>query len=113
MGSLVHDFAQIFCITLYYARKVFAIPCLRMGSLVLLVHDFADHWLELAKLAKYAGQEVVQYNFRCGCIFIADLLPRSLSPSLSHAHSRIPDHTCTAGFFYIAMLIFGAQVKLI
>ena len=26
----------------------------RMGSLVLLIHDFADHWLELAKLAWYA-----------------------------------------------------------
>merc|ERR1719309_716766 len=25
-----------------------------MGSLVLLIHDFADHWLELAKLARYA-----------------------------------------------------------
>lgn len=27
----------------------------RMGSLVLIVHDLADHWMELAKLAKYAG----------------------------------------------------------
>merc|ERR1719209_2077251 len=27
----------------------------RMGSLVLLVHDFADHWMELAKLARYAN----------------------------------------------------------
>jgi len=27
----------------------------RMGSLVLIVHDFADHWLELAKLFRYAG----------------------------------------------------------
>jgi len=25
----------------------------RVGSLVLLVHDFADHWLEMAKLARY------------------------------------------------------------
>merc|ERR1719495_2719100 len=26
-----------------------------MGSLVLLVHDFSDHWLELAKLFRYCG----------------------------------------------------------
>ena len=30
----------------------------RMGSLVLLVHDFADHWLEFAKLARYAKYQV-------------------------------------------------------
>ena len=30
----------------------------RMGSLVLLIHDFADHWLELAKLARYAKYQV-------------------------------------------------------
>jgi len=31
----------------------------RMGSLVLMVHDFADHWMELAKLARYANFKVV------------------------------------------------------
>ena len=30
----------------------------RIGSLVILVHDFADHWMELAKMAKYAGLNV-------------------------------------------------------
>lgn len=30
----------------------------RMGSLVLMVHDFADHWMELAKLARYANFKV-------------------------------------------------------
>jgi ceramide synthetase len=30
----------------------------RMGSLVLLIHDFADLWLELAKLARYAKFQV-------------------------------------------------------
>ena len=35
----------------------------RMGSLVLLVHDFADHWMELAKLARYANFKVGQKNF--------------------------------------------------
>ena len=30
----------------------------RIGSLVILVHDFADHWMELAKMAKYAGLSV-------------------------------------------------------
>ena len=84
-----------------------------MGSLVLLVHDFADHWLELAKLAKYAGQEVVQYNFRCGCIFITDLLPRSLSLPLILMHILVSQSTPAATGFYIARLIFGAQVKLI
>jgi len=36
----------------------------RMGSVVLLVHDFADHWLELAKLFRYAG-----YNTACDATF--------------------------------------------
>jgi len=31
----------------------------RMGSLVLLIHDFADHWLEFAKLARYAKYQAV------------------------------------------------------
>jgi hypothetical protein len=30
-----------------------------MGSLVLLVHDVSDHWLELGKMAKYARREVI------------------------------------------------------
>jgi len=29
-----------------------------MGSFVLFIHDFSDHWLELAKLAIYAKYEV-------------------------------------------------------
>ena len=33
-----------------------------MGSLVLLLHDFSDHWLELAKLVIYAGFEVKKNN---------------------------------------------------
>ena len=32
----------------------------RMGSLVLVVHDFADHWLEFAKLARYAKYQVLE-----------------------------------------------------
>lgn len=31
----------------------------RVGSLVLLVHDMADHWLELAKLARYVNYQKV------------------------------------------------------
>ena len=31
----------------------------RVGSLVLLVHDFADHWLELAKMARYVQYQVI------------------------------------------------------
>ena len=30
-----------------------------MGSLVLLVHAFADHWLELAKMARYVQYQVI------------------------------------------------------
>jgi ceramide synthetase len=30
-----------------------------VGSLVLLAHDFADHWLELAKLARYVKYQTV------------------------------------------------------
>merc|ERR1719397_1428744 len=36
----------------------------RVGSLVLLVHDFADHWLELAKMTRY-----VQYQRVCDVAF--------------------------------------------
>merc|ERR1712088_1071808 len=36
----------------------------RVGSLVLLVHDFADHWLELAKMARY-----VRYQRLCDVAF--------------------------------------------
>ena len=34
----------------------------RMGSLVLMVHDLADHWMELAKMCKYAGYEVAFFQ---------------------------------------------------
>ena len=34
----------------------------RMGSLVLMVHDLADHWMELAKMCKYAGYEVAIFH---------------------------------------------------
>ena len=37
----------------------------RMGSLVLLIHDFADHWLELAKLARYANFKVSFRFYLC------------------------------------------------
>ena len=31
----------------------------RIGSIVLLVHDFADHWLELAKLGRYTKYQKI------------------------------------------------------
>ena len=38
----------------------------RVGSLVLLVHDFADHWLELAKMARYVQYQVKSYLINDG-----------------------------------------------
>ena len=31
----------------------------RIGSIVLLVHDFSDHWLELAKLGRYTKHQKI------------------------------------------------------
>jgi hypothetical protein len=36
-----------------------------MGSLVLLLHDVSDHWLELGKMAKYAQREVNYVDKNC------------------------------------------------
>jgi len=46
----VHHLATLALLTLSWTTQMH-----RIGSLVLLVHDFADHWMELAKMAKYAG----------------------------------------------------------
>lgn len=51
------DFIEMFIHHLLaIALMVFSWTCnlTRVGSLVLVLHDFADIWLELAKLAKYA-----------------------------------------------------------
>ena len=37
----------------------------RIGSVVLLLHDFADHWLELAKLGRYT-----KYQKLCDTCFV-------------------------------------------
>merc|ERR1719187_831027 len=47
-----HHIATLALLTLSWSNQMH-----RMGSLVLMVHDLADHWMELAKLAKYAGYE--------------------------------------------------------
>ena len=46
----IHHVATLALLTLSWSNHMH-----RMGSLVLIVHDFADHWLELAKLLRYAG----------------------------------------------------------
>ena len=46
----IHHLATLALLTLSWSNHMH-----RMGSLVLIVHDFADHWLELAKLFRYAG----------------------------------------------------------
>ena len=49
----IHHVATLALLTLSWSNHMH-----RMGSLVLIVHDLADHWMELAKLAKYAGYMV-------------------------------------------------------
>jgi len=46
----IHHLATLALLTLSFTTQMH-----RIGSLVILVHDFADHWMELAKMAKYAG----------------------------------------------------------
>ena len=50
----VHHMATLALLTLSWTNHMH-----RMGSLVLMVHDLADHWMELAKLARYAKFEVI------------------------------------------------------
>lgn len=50
----VHHLATLALLTLSWSNQMH-----RMGSLVLMVHDLADHWMELAKMAKYAGFSTV------------------------------------------------------
>ena len=53
----IHHIATLALLTLSWSNQMH-----RMGSLVLMVHDLADHWMELAKLCKYAGYEVTTPN---------------------------------------------------
>ena len=56
----VHHVATLALLTLSWTNHMH-----RMGSLVLLVHDLTDHWLELAKLFRYAG-----WNSACDASFV-------------------------------------------
>ena len=65
----IHHLATLALLTLSWTTQMFRsgtvvtpsdvyVHVVRIGSLVILVHDFADHWMELAKMAKYAGFSV-------------------------------------------------------
>ena len=56
----VHHVATLALLTLSWTNHMH-----RMGSLVLMVHDITDHWLELAKLFRYAG-----WNSACDASFV-------------------------------------------
>ena len=56
----IHHIATLALLTLSWSNQMH-----RMGSLVLMVHDLADHWMELAKLCKYAGYEVTTPKTDC------------------------------------------------
>ena len=49
----IHHLATLALLTLSWTTQMH-----RIGSLVILVHDFADHWMELAKMARYANLNV-------------------------------------------------------
>ena len=53
MEMFVHHLATLALLTLSWTTQMH-----RIGSLVILVHDFADHWMELAKMARYANFNV-------------------------------------------------------
>ena len=59
----VHHLATLALLTLSWTTQMF-----RIGSLVIIVHDFADHWMELAKMARYAELSVsIQYATLKAC----------------------------------------------
>jgi len=49
LEMFIHHIATLSLLVLSWTNHMH-----RMGSLVLLLHDFVDHWLELAKLAVYS-----------------------------------------------------------
>ena len=53
----------------------------RIGSLVILVHDFADHWMELAKMARYANLNVKNGN-KNGKLFTVHIFRASVTSVL-------------------------------
>ena len=53
MEMFVHHLATLALLTLSWTTQMH-----RIGSLVILVHDVADHWMELAKMARYANYNV-------------------------------------------------------
>ncbi|XP_023341568.1 ceramide synthase 6 isoform X2 [Eurytemora carolleeae] len=57
---LAHHVATLFLLMFSWTNHMH-----RMGSFVLFIHDFSDHWLELAKLAIYA-----KYETACNVVFL-------------------------------------------
>ncbi|XP_072261317.1 ceramide synthase 4-like isoform X1 [Pyxicephalus adspersus] len=58
--QIVHHFATIFLITFSYCANY-----MRAGTLVMLLHDAADHFLELAKMCNYS-----KWKRMCNVLFV-------------------------------------------
>ncbi|XP_018418502.1 PREDICTED: ceramide synthase 4-like [Nanorana parkeri] len=58
--QIVHHFATIFLITFSYCANY-----MRAGTLVMLLHDAADHFLELAKMCNYS-----KWKRMCNILFV-------------------------------------------
>ena len=102
----IHHIATLALLTLSWSNQMH-----RMGSLVLMVHDLADHWMELAKLCKYAGYEVTTQQiisnwilwaemlWHCVCDLLPnlDLLPHWNFPHLDHLLNHLRS---SSGFWF-------------
>ena len=72
----VHHLATLALLTLSWTTQMH-----RIGSLVILVHDFADHWMELAKMARYANLNVKNGN-KNGKLFTVHIFRASVTSVL-------------------------------
>ena len=83
MEMFVHHLATLALLTLSWTTQMF-----RIGSLVILVHDFADHWMELAKMARYANYNVRSKYFQLLIEFWVSLFVSEdhLRRGLPHLH---------------------------
>ena len=76
---------------LIYAQRRYMIKNIyRIGSVVLFLHDFADHWLELAKLGRYT-----KYQKLCDSCFVMF--------SLTWVYTRLA--------YYPTVVIFSTSIE--